>query len=132
MTARQSPLYANDTRRVSARFAPSVKDWEIDMARSRPPAYARKTDRNHAPIRQALRDAGWQVLDLSGVGRGVPDLLARRGDVRVWVEVKVDGEELTQPEAAFFEWAPGPKIIATDPALAVHELQSIYLRECEQ
>ena len=37
--------------------------------------YARKTDANHADIRNALRSLGFDVLDLSAAGGGVPDLL---------------------------------------------------------
>lgn len=36
---------------------------------------AAKTDRNHAEIRDALREAGCGIVDLSAVGSGVPDLL---------------------------------------------------------
>lgn len=53
---------------------------------------AAKTDANHAEIRQALRAAGWTVVDLSAVGRGVPDLLcAKQGRIEL-VEVK-DGRK---------------------------------------
>lgn len=34
-------------------------------------------DANHAVIRDGLRALGWSVLDLSGVGGGVPDLLVQ-------------------------------------------------------
>lgn len=36
---------------------------------------AARTDENHAEIVNALRDIGCSVLDLSGVGKGCPDLL---------------------------------------------------------
>jgi len=36
--------------------------------------YARRVDANHGEIRQGLRDMGWDVLDLSGAGDGIPDL----------------------------------------------------------
>ncbi len=36
---------------------------------------AARTDRNHAEIVKALRQAGCGVVDLSAVGNGVPDLL---------------------------------------------------------
>jgi hypothetical protein len=36
---------------------------------------AARTDGNHAEIVRALRQAGCGVVDLSGVGNGVPDLL---------------------------------------------------------
>lgn len=37
--------------------------------------YARQVDTSHAPIRDALRKAGLQVIDASRVGDGFPDLL---------------------------------------------------------
>lgn len=39
--------------------------------------YARRTDANHARIRDGLRELGWVVDDLSGAGDGIPDLLVR-------------------------------------------------------
>lgn len=36
--------------------------------------HARKTDSNHAAIRDGLRQLGWRVRDYSGVGDGVPDI----------------------------------------------------------
>ena len=36
--------------------------------------YAKRVDLNHADIRDGLKALGWDVLDLSGVGGGVPDL----------------------------------------------------------
>lgn len=39
--------------------------------------YARRVDSNHGLIRDGLRDEGWDVLDLSGAGDGIPDLCVR-------------------------------------------------------
>ncbi len=36
--------------------------------------YAKRTDANHSALRDALRKAGWDVMDLSGSGDGIPDL----------------------------------------------------------
>lgn len=36
--------------------------------------YARRVDRNHSEIRDGLRAEGWDVMDLSGAGDGIPDL----------------------------------------------------------
>jgi hypothetical protein len=41
--------------------------------------HARRTDDNHAEVRDGLRDAGWDVLDMSGAGQGVPDLFVKIG-----------------------------------------------------
>lgn len=39
--------------------------------------YARRTDQNHAEIREGLRAAGWEVIDASGAGDGFPDLIVK-------------------------------------------------------
>ncbi len=51
--------------------------------------YARKVDVSQGPIVDTLRAAGCRVLDLSWVGRGVPDLhvVSPRG-LLFWLEVK--------------------------------------------
>jgi hypothetical protein len=70
------------------------------MIRSR----AHKVDRNQTEIVNALRACGVPVWILSGSGGGVPDLLA--GSFRrrfVFLEVKVPGEHLTEPQKVFFE-----------------------------
>ena len=36
--------------------------------------HARRVDANHGDIRDGLRADGWDVLDLSGAGDGIPDL----------------------------------------------------------
>jgi Holliday junction resolvase len=70
--------------------------------------HAKRTDSNHAAIRQALRDAGWDVEDLSHVGHGVPDLVAEKDERLIWVEIK-DGKKspsarrLTDKEHWFHE-----------------------------
>lgn len=49
---------------------------------------ARRTDANHAEVREALRGAGWDVCDLSAVGRGMFDLLALKPGRLEFCEVK--------------------------------------------
>jgi hypothetical protein len=36
--------------------------------------YAKRTDRNHQEIRNGLKEDGYLVDDLSGIGQGIPDL----------------------------------------------------------
>lgn len=53
--------------------------------------HARRTDRNHAEIRDGLRAAGYDCLDLSDVGGGVPDLCCNRLDLvlpPIFLEIK--------------------------------------------
>lgn len=88
--------------------------------------YAKRTDGNHQEIREALRQAGYSVIDYSRAGMGIPDLCAMRGAFRCWVEVKMPGEGLTDAEHRFFESAPGCKIVATTPEDAVEQLQALW------
>jgi len=52
--------------------------------------HAKRTDANHQAIRDGLRDLGYDVLDLSDVGGGVPDICCRRPDhsTPVFLEIK--------------------------------------------
>ena len=50
--------------------------------------YRRKTDANQAMIVRSLEWAGYHVTDLSGAGRGIPDLLCTRNGQCVLVEIK--------------------------------------------
>lgn len=53
-------------------------------------SYARRRDDNHADIRDGLRDCGFEVEDIGGLGGGIGDLLCKhRGTKRVrFMEVK--------------------------------------------
>lgn len=56
--------------------------------------YARKVDANHADIRDGLRKMGYEVLDLSVAGAGVPDLAVKIGFGHVhFLEIK-DGAKV--------------------------------------
>jgi Holliday junction resolvase len=55
--------------------------------------YAKRTDANHAAIRDVLRQLQWLVFDTSAIGRGWPDLVALRGGQVRFVEVK-DGAKV--------------------------------------
>jgi hypothetical protein len=69
---------------------------------------AKRTDRNHADIRDALRADGCTVDDLSAVGNGIPDLFVHNPatDVLAYLEVK-DGNNVLTPEqqAWWARWA---------------------------
>jgi hypothetical protein len=63
--------------------------------------HAKRTDANHAHIRDGLRALGWDICDLSDVGGGVPDLVARMPDhgLPVFFEVKVlEGKRNPKPK----------------------------------
>jgi len=62
---------------------------------------ARRVDRNHSDIVAALRAAGCSVLDLSGVGKGCPDLLVGRNGVDYLLEVKAPGGKTREAQRKF-------------------------------
>ena len=66
-------------------------------------AYAKRTDSNHAEIRDKLREVGFWVWDTHDLGSGFPDLIAlnKSGDF-VMLEVKARGGKLTDDELTFF------------------------------
>ena len=51
-------------------------------------SHAKKVDRNHGEIRDALRALGWYVYDTSRLGGGFPDLVCAKNGRLVLVEVK--------------------------------------------
>ena len=66
------------------------------------PYTVRKVDRNHAAVRNGLRDLGYGALDIHALGDGAPDLLV----LTPWgmlelLEVKMPSEKLTEDEAKF-------------------------------
>ena len=54
-----------------------------------------RADGNQSEIIDALRQTGHQVVLLSQVGGGVPDVLVARGKRMLLMEIKQDGGELT-------------------------------------
>jgi hypothetical protein len=55
--------------------------------------HAKKTDANHAAIRDSIRNCGYRVLDLSACGNGVPDIAVMVGDEKsIFFEIK-DGDK---------------------------------------
>lgn len=89
--------------------------------------YAKKTDCNHAEIRDGLRaqPLNYEVVDMSGLGRGIPDLMVKTRKFKrpVWVEIKMPGEKLTTAELAFFEFWPGDCVIVRSLEEAVERLE---------
>lgn len=90
--------------------------------------FARRTDANHAEIRDGLRECGFEVEDNSGVGHGVPDLcvlINERLGISLHLEVKDPkaskaSHELTKAEqrwARYNGWNTR-KVFTLDEALA--------------
>ena len=74
----------------------------------------RKTDANQASIMAALRQVGATVVDLSAVGRGVPDLLVgfRGNTYLLEVKNKAGRNRLTADQDVFLAWWHGvPPVI---------------------
>jgi len=96
--------------------------------------YAKRRDKNEAEIADALRKAGFTVLNFGSAGHDIPDLLAVKPlwDGRkwaCWVEVKSKDGKLSEGQRAFRdifqprnEWYEG-----RDPAATVNTLQAMYL-----
>ena len=62
-----------------------------------------RKDRNHAAIVAVAEAYGWQVVDLSGAGAGIPDLLAYKASAG-WrlIEVKAGkGQTFTEAQQRF-------------------------------
>lgn len=81
---------------------------------------ARKTDANHSEIRQAMRDAGAEVHDLSGCGGGVSDTLVytEATGLRL-VEIKVKKGKLTPAQERFHARFPVAIVRSAEEALAL-------------
>lgn len=82
----------------------------------------RKTDANQSAITAVLREVGATVVDLSAVGKGVPDLLVGYRGATYLLEVKnVKGKNKTTPDQdVFYAWwrgAPVSIVRTADEAL---------------
>lgn len=95
--------------------------------------FLRKIDANQRDIVKALQLAGASVCDLSGAGRGVPDLLVGYQGRNLLMEVKRPWEKgiaksdlnLTPPQQEFFaEWLGQVATVTTpEEALALLHAQ---------
>lgn len=87
---------------------------------ARRPAARGKADRNQPEIVEALERAGASVVDLTDLGKGVPDLLVGREGHTVLMEVKGEKAKLRPSQEAFLrEWrgAPVTVVRSVDEAL---------------
>ena len=80
--------------------------------------WAKRTDGNHAEIRQAMRDAGAEVEDLSGSGKGMPDALVwTRHTGLILVEIKMPKGTLTAHQVRFHARFPVHIVRSVDDAM---------------
>ena len=78
-------------------------------------------DGNHAAIVAAARQMGFEVIDLSGVGRGCPDLLLYSHRTRRFtlVEVKTPSGKVNVLQADFASRVPVSVVRTVDDLLAL-------------
>lgn len=98
------------------------------MTRPAAPTYRKKVDSNHADVVDALRKAGWKVLDMHKCGYGVFDIIAKK-TVKVWCEIKEPGKDLTDAEREFLRWVPGRAIIVYGAEDAIEKLTKVEANE---
>lgn len=89
-----------------------------------------RTDNNHAEVVKALRDASMQVLSLSTVGGGCPDLLVSWRGVNVLIEVKDGGKTpgnrpLTRAQEEFHSTWAGPLYVVTSAEEAIKSVIAV-------
>ena len=72
--------------------------WKHAHAGGNMTKYNKRTDENHAEIRDGLRKAGYEVEDTSWIGRGHVDLMVRGNFRTVMLEVKSGDAKLTESE----------------------------------
>ncbi len=72
--------------------------------------FAAKTDKEHATIRDSLREAGYRVWDCHKYGSGFPDLLVGGGENFYLLEVKSKYGKLKPKEQDFFDLFTGHKV----------------------
>jgi hypothetical protein len=86
-----------------------------------------RRDANQKSIVEALRAAGVTVIEMGGVGDGVPDLLCMRrshGLMR-WLEVKMPGGRLTDAQVKFHNLIPVWVVHTVAEALAAMEVEVV-------
>lgn len=82
--------------------------------------YAKKTDSNQREIIDAFKKAGADVVDLSAVGKGVPDLLVSTLREMWLVEVKVENKKLNERQVKWWtNWLGKPPVIIRTPKAAI-------------
>lgn len=93
---------------------------------------AAKVDANHSAVVAYLRQLGWSVLSLAGIGKGCPDIVCARDPYfTALVEIK-DGDKpksaqrLTEDQRNFIAGWKGRIIVANSPTDAAEQLLSAW------
>ena len=82
--------------------------------------WAKRTDGNHAEIRDAMRAAGAEVVDMSGSGKGMPDTMVWTQDGRLLlVEIKMPKGTLTATQVRFHARFPVHIVRSVEDAIAL-------------
>ena len=101
--------------------------------------YKARRDSNDSAITDAVRVAGFTVIDFGRAGQGIPDKLVTRPlpdgkPFACWMEVKAEGGKLRPGQEAFraiFE-PRGEWIEARDPGKTVSALLQLYMTAIPQ
>jgi len=94
----QSVQLAEEKHDTIIKWTGTDDAWKHAHAGGSMTKYDKRTDENHAEIRDGLRKAGYEVEDTSWIGRGHVDLMVK-GDFRtVMLEVKSGNAKLTDAE----------------------------------
>lgn len=93
--------------------------------------HAKRTDGNHAEIRDELRRQGYEVFDFSSVGGGVADLAVKISPtMSAWLELKKDKKEkLTDREVIFkMLWFDCYRVVTTvdEAVAAIEQIKEIF------
>lgn len=86
---------------------------------------AGRRDANQGAIVAALRAAGVTVIEMGGVGDGVPDLLIYRQATGImrWLEIKMPGGRLTKAQERFHALVPVWVVYSVEDALRACEIE---------
>lgn len=96
--------------------------------------FAKSIDKNHGPIREALRAAGWTVMDTFRAP-GLLDMCASRYGLVVFLEVKnpkAKNQELTNLEVAFMADHQGFAAVVKEPLDAIERCVVFAAMDHEQ
>ncbi len=86
---------------------------------------AAKVDNNQGEIVQTLQNLGCSVTDLSGVGKGVPDLVIGYRQRNYFVEVKSPKGKLTEAQILWHQLWRGQVVVIRSVKMAIDWVRSL-------